>query len=261
MDYFSGTTWHFERYKSLVMDIWPEGESGKRSSFLQYKGNRAGGIFHGQGEQNGRTSYYVQVDGASADDNRAALCHSQLKVKRVDIQFTLPKEEWFNSLQVHDDMLLGVWPSSKRQIRAILNEGDDTIYIGDRTHDRFIRIYVKERDFVRFELELKEERAVNAIKFIASGGVSAMAGILIAEIGKLPNSELTNFYRERLFEMTDVAINLTVPKRRPDQMKRLKWLSSLLPTIERMMMDSDYGDIVTGWFVDLVDKKLNKGQL
>ena len=260
LDYWRATTSDYQRYREIVEELLPNKEEERDMwRFQQYKGEQLDGIAHGFAEQNGEDSYIVDVSGENADNKRLILGYSDMKLTRLDIQYTIKKPDYWDTIEFYYQMELGVWPNAKRHVEARINEGNDTIYIGDRTSERFIRVYVKETDYVRFEVEFKKTLAVKAWRAIRNGGRSVMAGILLSEISRLPQS---NFLDELVKELHPwsggAAVDMTVQRVKSTDIKRVKWLASLLPTIKRMMYDSDYGYMVTGWFVDLVDERVRK---
>ena len=260
IDYWRATTSDYQRYREMIEELIPDKELEREKWFFQqYRGEQVGGVAYGFAEQNGEDSYIIDVSGEAADDKRLILGYSDMKLTRLDIQYTIDKPDWWDTIEFYYQMHLGVWPNSKRQVEARINDGNDTVYIGDRTSNRFIRVYVKESDYVRFEVEFKKELAVKAWRSIRNGGRSVMAGILLSEIQRLPEAALCEELVKALHPWSGGAsIDLKVSRVKTTSIKRVKWLASLLPTIRRMMNDDDYGEMVTGWFLDMVEERVRK---
>ncbi len=233
---------------------------GKDWRFLQYTGRQAGSVGMGSAMIDGRPSYILDISGETADDLYDLLTVSSMKMTRLDLQITVPKPADWDTVEFHFLMELGDWPKNvKRDVQTRLNKGNDTIYIGDRTSGRYIRVYVKDVDYVRFEVEFKKEQAAKAWQMVKSGRRYAIAGILMAEIQSLPYAPIFEPMMNALKVHADMKIKVPAERKKTVDITRLKWLASLLPTIEGMMNDSDYGHMVTGWFLDLVDKKMMQG--
>src|SRR3990172_2041076 len=161
IDYLRMTTFHFTEYDKGVTTIGG-GNNGdwKRAGIMQYRGNKKLGVFHGQGEQKGRTHYMIDISGGQADDYGYKLLDNDLKVTRIDLQFTFEKPCDWNVREFADAMREGIWPNRVRNVTMIDNNGNDTIYIGSRTSDKFIRFYVKDAEWLRYEIEIKGDAAL-----------------------------------------------------------------------------------------------------
>lgn len=259
LDYWRATTSRLEEMDSMSADLVPREMDGENWRFLQYSGKSFGGLHVGSAIQNGQPSYIVEASGETADDLWPSLKYSDMKVTRLDLQITIPKPDYWDSVEYHFEMELGEWPKGiARDVQTRLNKGNDTIYVGDRTSQVYIRVYVKDVNYVRFEVEYKKAKAVDAWKIVRNGGRLAVAGLLMAEIKSLPDSPFLEDCRAVLLKWTDVSISIPLERKKSTDISKLRWLASLLNTVEKMMNDSDYGDMVLGWFVDMTSRAMER---
>lgn len=135
-----------------------------------------GSIFIGEGFQDGKAHYIVQVSGEAA--NRLLYYglkltqHGIARVKRLDLQVTVPyPDKWSQFkflIDMHEKGRMVQWRESKDvEGRA------QTVYVGNRTSERFTRLYVKfshggER-LLRLEVEYKGNRAEAMGRSILAG--------------------------------------------------------------------------------------------
>lgn len=258
VDYWRATSGVMANYTDTLMELFgtlERGEDARGWGFLQYKGDLREGVGHGQAIQGEKMSYMIDIPGMRSDELLGNLIYSDMKVTRLDLQFTVKKPNYWDTWEFMFHMESGTWEGSPRDVTARINKGNDTVYIGDRTSDKFIRVYVKQEDWIRFEVEFKQKRAVKAWDTVRQGRRHAIAGILISELEKLPTYPLLADIRRDLQKMSP-PVSIQVESVKTTDLKRLKWLASLLPTIRKMMNDHDYGNMVSGWFVDLIEEKL-----
>lgn len=251
LDWVTATTNHFRKYQVTAWEVTPGDQSGKRGKWLQYKGDQYEGIFHGQAQQGSKTSYLLKITGGKADSLGEVVLKNEMKVTRLDIQLTVALPDWFDARELHDEMALGVWPGQWRTVSMIQNGGNDTVYIGHRSSDRFIRIYVKETSYIRFEVEFKAERAVRAAKMIAEGGDIVKGAILSAEMDKLPSAAILDVFQRYLAGSEDVKVKYLAT----EKLGKIRWIARILNSIEQSMNDHDYGDMVAGWFEEMIIRR------
>lgn len=256
LDYVRGTTFDFRKYQLAVWDVVPEDESGDRGRFLQYMGTRYDHAFHGQADQRGKTNYLVEVSGRPAHDVGHHLITREMRIKRVDIQVTVYAPEWYSARELKDAMKFGVWPRQAREV-GLLEKESDTVEVGDRSSDRYIRIYEKGANWLRFEVEYKHARALRfAEMFRRGGGKEILSGVIAHELDLLPESPVKDLFMSAIDEPD--AIPVKVPAVDANKIRRLKWIASLLPTIRKAMRDDDIGFRVQGWFMDIIDEVDNE---
>ena len=253
IDFVTATTNSFRAYRDAAHEIVPAAESGKRGQFLQYKGDRYNNIFHGQAEQRGRTHYLIQISGADADEHTMTLCESGMRFTRVDVQITCHRPNWYSARELADSLTHGAWPRQRRKIVLIENGGDDTVYIGSRKSDKYIRIYVKDADYIRFEVELKGERARAAAAQYRDAGENALGGILAHEVRILPQTAIGDVFERACEQYKSLAVS--VPYVEASKIRQMQWLASILPAIEKMANDHDYGNRVRGWLTSILQER------
>lgn len=237
----SSEWYEYEMMAAGVMGLADGDASAGR--FLQYEGSRRGASFHGQAIQNDRAHYLAQVSGSTADGSDALLRVG--RVTRIDLQVTIEKPDGFSGRTLCDCLRAAVWGGRRRKVTLIDGNGDDTVYIGSRVSETFIRIYVKGRDYLRFEVEYKGDGA-RRVAAGMTGGLSR-ADMLSHELARLPECVHLQPFRDILTGGTVKLPELVAP----EKVDRLKWLSSLLPTFHQMATDHDYGHTVRAWFHSL----------
>lgn len=146
---------------------WKATSSQKR---LQYSGIGGDGFFYGVGIQDGSPHYMMILSGLLAGQllpvwagrQSARLCNCT----RFDIQITIPKN-WKEreTSGIGRDILARQREGTSRtgaalSVKMVVSDraNDDTVYLGSRTSDRFIRIYDKVSEgvaYLRYELEVK----------------------------------------------------------------------------------------------------------
>jgi hypothetical protein len=171
IDWLTLTTWHESAYSNLRDFVRSKQSESKPQRRLQYRGVVFGdGLFFGEGEQSGSINYMVQASGAAAHWLMLAMLTEAYDLRplsfhptRLDIQLTL----------LIPDYKLAGWEwvarGEGRRVQHITQDGLDTVYIGSRSGDKFLRIYVKEDMYdnmgkfsgqmIRWEYELKGEHA------------------------------------------------------------------------------------------------------
>lgn len=244
IDYIRITTSDWGEYERLATGVHGlvDGDvvAGR---FLQYQGSKRGASFHGQAIQNDRAHYLGQVSGAPADG-----CDGLLhlgRVTRIDLQVTINKPDGFTGRRLCDCLRAAVWDGRRRKVTLIDGAGDDTVYIGSRLSDVYIRVYVKAQDYLRFEVEYKGDGA-RRVALGLQGGITR-AELLAHELARLPECVLLREFRDILTGGVVRLPELVAP----EKIGRLKWLSSLLPTFHQMANDHDYGHTVRAWFHSL----------
>lgn len=230
---------------------------------MQYDGMEQtfsdGSVFWGTGIQKGVPHYLTQVSGAASDRfiRRAVLLgRDDFNVTRLDIQLTIRKPDWFKARAFLDTLRTGDWAGRRKKATMVDNYGDDTVYIGSWHSDSFARVYVKEKEWIRFENEWKKERADSAFRIIkAHGPQKAMHGLLYGELLKLPDHPVKTAYREVL----DGYETMTAMVVKPES-KRMKWfIKQCTPAIQTLLSDHDCGDRTREILEDLLSGRYLNG--
>lgn len=197
VDYLTATTYHITPYNEKVNWIkeakYAKPMADKRRYYhgQSWSGNNGGTVFAGSASQKKGEHYMINASGAVSHNLALSMNADDWNCTRIDLQVTIPTKggvtrEWV------DDTRDGKWSFKPRKITYI--EGDEgegsTLYIGSRQSARFIRFYEKlgtDGDwYTRFEIELKEGLADDALAKITNGGEGMIAPILLAELQMIP---------------------------------------------------------------------------
>ena len=261
VDYLTVTFWDSQVWSSCVTLLGGVADEDKcvPARMMMYTGHRCtwndGSIFWGEGVHSDRKHFIIQVSGAASD--RAALALKSVKgsywnITRIDLQITLDLPEWYKSRSLVDTLRKAEWKSKPRKVTLIDGNGDDTVYIGSRTSDRYIRIYVKEKDFLRFEVELKGDYAKAAWERYKAGGYLTVAGMLVTEMVKLPKHPIVDVFAAQLKQANAVEIMGAKPVKTPS--KTFRWfVTQVAPAIERLLNDHDTGAITRDVLLSLLE--------
>ncbi len=248
-------------------------EPALEATWKQYKGARAGQLFAGVANQNGKIHGILDVSGSEAHSVMVAEAPAGLAIKstRIDLQVTIPLlPEYKYRAREFKDLLESVdWSTAqgsrlhKRKTTLIegpSEHGLDTVYIGSRTTDRFSRVYVKEdlegNLYLRFEVEFKGERA-NLVYLDCIADGRNLAAILRGEWERIPPVEV-----EAWLKIGDVLAafqdgkQVSIPRSAADSNSRFRWfITSVTPAVETLLNDHEYG-----WRVQCVLEDLLKKQ-
>lgn len=186
---------------------------------------------------------------------RAALLH--MKLTRCDIAFDIMDSgESVADLAEMYAKMYGEEPP--RKTAFVHSKHGDTFYVGSRSSAKMVRIYDKaaqqkvKSEWVRVELELKQEAAQNAHEHIAR--YPALMGSVIAQIVGVPQSVLMQVCEDAA--QGDITVRSTKPKTRSN---RLVWLmKSVLPAIEALLLEEPAEfDVFSEAFAALEDIRWN----
>lgn len=215
-----------------------------------YKGVQEGQVFYGQGTQKDVPHYIITVSGGSSDRVYREIIPG-FEVKRIDLQVTVEKPDGYNHRDVVRVLRSGHWNGRRRKV-PMREDGDggSTVYIGSPKSDKLIRLYVKERLFLRFEVQYRRMYARDAARIVLNGGESAISAILASEMDRLPSHHVWDEFRGIL----DGSQNVISYIAEPSKVKRLHWLESLLPALRQMASDHDYGETVRSWLEDIANE-------
>ncbi len=252
LDYLRLASWGHVPYTEVMSNLmqnWPD--EWERGKWLQYAGWRKESFFIGMGEQAKKRHAIMQASGY--------LAHTMYPVfrdfhgwycTRFDIQRTVKKPEWCNLPKLHK--LLG-----KKGTSLISSEENDTIYIGSRSSDKFIRLYEKLFDemYLRLEFELKGKRALMAWEALNSGeDCDRVFDYYLAEL-RLP-ARYIKLYKNAEHNATEKAMN---KEREHSAEKKIAWIVSLDESMRNAISDHDIGErtkvLVRAWseYADNID--------
>lgn len=266
VDYLTVTFWDpskFKEFSDLVIgDVDPEKCSAAK--MMWYQGVRCnwenGSAFFGEGENNERMHHIAQISGAVSDHVAFALSHQDgdyWNTSRIDLQITIPLPEWYKSRGLTETLRGDEWPGRSRNITLIDGGGDDTVYIGSRHSDRYIRVYVKEVEWLRFEVEYKGHLARKVWERYSRVPTLAAAGILVSELARLPRHPILVEFAESLRHANRIDVATAKPTKTPS--KTFLWFrKQVLPALTRLLNDHDFGD-KTRAILDSLLKERDKG--
>lgn len=240
LDYLRLTTFDLPAYAHIAAELHLNWGHWKPGKFLQYVGQKNDNLFHGSAIQNDRQHFMIQASGEMAHELYLWLSENysdylgQFACTRVDLQRTVEQPQHW----VPRDVYTSVRDNDK--VTSIIeSETGSTVYIGNRTSDTFVRIYEKklDRDYLRFEFELKGKMAARAWHYLRqSASIDGMYN------GILVNHAAPNYVKE-WFLFADTKHVVMEPIEHTYSMhKKLLWLESLVPTFERMMNDHEIGE-------------------
>lgn len=247
IDYLTITcygTKDFERLVAWGVDSSEHGCEIEKAKRMQYEGsqqekNGGGSFYWGVGDQGGHKHYLVQASGAFADTFASLVFSSDwdaIKITRVDIQLTLERPDWYKSRHLVDWLRAADWQGRKRKILAYDAGGDDTVYIGSRQSDRFCRIYVKEKNWLRVEFEYKADRAQEVARMLAQFGLRKGArGIMHRELHVLPQHPVIAGFKAHVRDSEQIN-----PTLRKAESNTYKWfVKTVIPALYKLLNDDD----------------------
>jgi len=195
-DWVTCTSWHVDAFAGWIQ----KPEEAKPVQRLNYTGLQEDKVFVGDGEQNGYFHRMLQVSGKDANLAVPALVHlPDVECTHLDLQVTC---EWPGSNifaiaeRLRDQFLVDYRTST---------EGD-TVYIYSRLSDKYIRIYQKTADIVRFEVAYKKPYARAIWEELRKGTfiddeystTEKMKEWLMWELWKLHDGELNDVFADSL---------------------------------------------------------------
>lgn len=262
-DYITITSWNRDVFEKLKdwLTLVDDPEKCDPASVMWYSGTRCnwtnGSAFYGEGTNQDRQHFLIQISGMAADGAAFALAHKSTdywKVSRIDFQITIPLPEWYKSRAFVDSLRNDVWPWRSRTVTLVDGNGDDTVYIGSRQSERFIRVYVKDADYLRFEVEFKGKLAEKAFERYSGAPTIAAAGIIAGELVKLPKHPVQREFREVISLANTIDIQNAKPVTTPS--KTFKWFTKqVLPALKKLVNDHDVGDRTRAILLELITEE------
>lgn len=250
LDWLTLATYKFKAYTDLAAilrrNYYGEWYGG---NWLQYKGYRSKlGMFYGDAVQsNNKTHYVMQVSGEISQEIATLLLKMPDPLSwyatRMDLQKTIPMQEWWNVRHLYD------WiKENGKTASSVQSDSGDTLYIGSRQSERFTRIYEKDygSKWLRLEIELKQGHARNAWEHLVNG--KAPNEIYQAHLEKLP---IPSRVYESYFDNTGDDLDISLDRQESDDMSKMRWLKTLLPTLEKMAGSHNIGRDVRTIFYHL----------
>lgn len=252
LDWLTLTTYERTKAGRLYEYLRAQGELEK-SQRLQYVGGKSEKGFFGEGKQEGRTHFLFQTSGEAADD-ASELLSLDARTTRLDLQITIPVPGGYSARALKDSLVAAdVWPTGKRRNLTLVEgvRGLDTIYIGSRSSERYIRIYVKEMSetrYLRLEVEYKGGMAYQAATQVRTGRRNEL---LAGEIDALPQHDVLDAFLEAVG--TSDGERLSWEAR--GESNTMKWLrKSVAPALERLLLDHSEGPVAREIIKDVLHR-------
>jgi hypothetical protein len=225
--------------------------TAKSQKRMQYSGEGGEGFFYGVGRQSGKPHYMVQVSGAEADAfMKSVLPFFDLELiscSRIDVQFTLAREGYEEKLSdVGRTLRALVKSGTGRRGQApeiVCYDGDrpytDTLYVGTRRSDRFLRVYDKwidEQPFIRMEAEYKGNLASAAFRRYVKGETELERILKAAPPPIAYNLELFDRFARAIGDVESEPSYFLIRER--DDERTLEWLDdAVFPALQRLALD------------------------
>jgi len=250
VDYLTGTTFNAQSWRAWVKkSVGYVADSPQKRMIKGYNGNQLPGLFYGQGKQQGAEHFIVTLSGAMAQ-NLYATIPEAWAVKRLDLQVTIDRPSWYKAGSLKTTLRKGRWKGRRPVIPSFEDgKGGVTVYIGAPSSDKRVRIYIKDMDYLRYEIQYRRAYAESAIAAIRSAGETAVGEFLGENMSKHPKHPIWLEFRRY------VGVGRSPQSRvvKSSKAKRLGWLESLSGAIQRMAYDHDIGDRVVAILQDIID--------
>jgi len=268
-DYLTLTTFkNGEEMLASISDLYLP-ENGKEAKEQGYTGIRWDGLFYGIGKQRRQAHYIMRASGENSQTVLSRTANIDLSCTRIDLQVTIWLPVKYDARKLYDVLTSTdtVWPG-RWLIASIIQSGDglDTIYVGSRTSDRFVRIYVKPDStgvaaYLRFEIEMKNSVATKAREMITAN-YTQIKPILLAELNRLPvasSRALSAFHAVLGYDTVKIK-----PERVHGQNKTIDWINTQVePAVIRLLLSHEDGDrmlaILERWLAH-IDSRYGDGE-
>lgn len=251
-------TWLYDVARAYVGDT----AVVQDAKVMQYLGWSSSSVFFGSATQAGRVHNMVRVSGSAAADflYRCGTPPASVRCTRIDVQVTVPLDSGYDVVSMADRMRSGAWKGRKRAVTYISGkDGLDTVYVGSRQSELFVRLYIKECSLpvsraIRFEVELKAGKADTFFRRWLSETIE-MDGFLLYEWGKFPERA-----REMLPSIGSVlaggeAQKLAGVSRVVESSGTMKWfIRSVVPAVRRLLNSHEYGEATRRYLVGLLSE-------
>lgn len=265
-DWITLTTYDQTAYNGLVAlcESYVDYNTSTAQRRMQYAGLGGDGFFFGRGRQRDTDHYMIVLSGVQAAVLAPTLATSMfsrlVSCTRIDVQLTLPVVEGARKTgelahEIRRGLSEGVGRVGKRPSVAVWdNEAGtgDTIYIGSRSSDKFVRIYDKFGEgiqFVRYESEFKRGVA-DRIWTEFCNDESALSNWLASTIVQ-PIRELREFAEIVAVIESKRTSDVWIEVEPKDDEKTLRWLRrQVTPAAVRLSM-TDLRPELIRWLQDL----------
>lgn len=223
--------------RKLITAAWPA-HTRTLARRMQFEGWTVGdgSIFFGSGDISGHIFYMIQVSGALAHKvlGMVAGAGVPMNCTRIDIQRTV-------AVNLGDHSVLDIAENTHHQnVDYYVNPGAGTwtINTGVRASRKYIRLYIKrlDRDYLRFEVELKRDYSRVVYDQILLGGQDVIDGLYVELVDK-------SKYPENIKSMFTIDAN-AIPLRTLLAEQELKNLEGYMQYLDNChkSLESSLGD-------------------
>lgn len=251
VDYLTLTT--FDRDSAdglwLLWDRLTVDEQRESTRRMQYKGKVQDGIFWGSGVQDGREHFMLQASGERADLVALELAgNDEANCTRIDLQLTIHKPRGYSTRKVFDDLNEpgAAWSGRPKALNMVQSgDGCDTLYIGSRTSDLLMRLYIKPDEkglpaFLRFECEYKRQKSGPVWNSIAADR-EAISRFLFYELSRLPM--LPFGVSGKMLHILRATPQAPAVNRAESDSDTIRWLERQVePAVLRLLHSHEHGD-------------------
>ena len=228
-------------------------------SIMSYQGGRwywvDGSMFCGVGLQSDLYHCMVQVTGSLADKFGHSLLNQifplgkgRSNCSRVDLQYT---ERGMMDLQALANRLTSNDDFRRQVVTTTTHQGGrpgTTLYIGSPSSDKRIRIYHKDLDYTRFEIQFRRQYAVSFVEKGYMAGLGRelkqiIAAYLWGELEMINDRELGVFFSS-VNRWADGETAVPQTARTDGESDTKKWIKSqVMPSLLRQAaIDKDFGN-------------------
>lgn len=268
IDWLTAATWDDYKFRSVAfswqsrqlrLDDDGEGAKRKDSKFMQYKGYVMAGVFFGTAVQGEESHYVVRASGDVAHEFATAVRLTGWRVTRMDIQLTVDMPKIYNSLAVMEQLEDAEWKGRKPEVSLQANSsGMDTVYIGSRASESFVRQYVKQDSegyrYLRYEMELKGDKASYAWSEFAKDP-SVIGRFLKASLDGIPSGVWgVEMFKHRLAGVMAQRVKGRYVR---SSGRILGWLEIQVgPAIRKWAHEHEMGPAIRQWLYEM-NKEIN----
>ena len=256
LDYLRLATWDITAHTNLLAELL-QGSEGQweHSKWLQYHGWKRETFFLGTGYQNKRRHSILNISGYMADRNWSNLAsEDSYYATRVDLQITIPSPADIFLPTVYGELRTGnVKPS------IIQSELNDTLYVGSRTSDVFIRLYEKPLDKMHLRLEFEFKGKVAKGIWKALQAKSTPDEIYQHYLAKC---DLPNYVKAHYYDVQDGATAFAIRQEiaKTDKAK-LKWLQTIDASVRQALYNHNIGTEVQRLVMSWANEASNVDQI
>lgn len=239
LDYLRLATWDITEHTNLLAELLQNsGGKWEHSKWLQYHGWKRETFFLGTGFQKKHRHSIINISGYQADRNYTNLATLEsYYATRVDLQITIPQPDNVSLPEVYEWLQIDGVKAS-----IIQSELNDTLYVGARTSDVFIRLYQKPLDQMYLRLEFEFKGRVARGIWNALGAKSTVDEVFQHYLAKckLPDCVKSHYYDVQDGE-TAFAIRQEIAK---TDRQKLDWLQSIDASVRQALYNHNIGDEV-----------------